>query len=86
MGNQNGMIIQTMDLTKRVSTHSRGAEAVEGIEGREPKDFPGNLQEAYHLQEETVQMDRVNAVHGIQTRQGFPGKVANWGRLEGALR
>ena len=50
---------------------------MEGIGGGEPHDIPENLWEAHHLQEETVQMDRVNAVHGIQTRQGFPGKAAN---------
>ena len=68
MGSQNGMMIQTMDLTKGSTTHSGGAEVAEGICGREPHDLPGNCQETHHLQEEAVQMDRVNAVHGIQTR------------------
>ena len=68
MGSQNEMTIQTMDLTEGVTTHHGGAEVVECIGGREPHGFPGNLQEAHHLQEETVWMDRVNAVHGILTR------------------
>ena len=63
MGSQNEMIIQTMDLTEGATTHSRGAKVIEGIGSREPYGFPGNLQEAHPLQEETV-----NAVHGIQTR------------------
>ena len=62
------MMIQTMDLTERAITHSRRAVVVEGVGGREPYSFPGNLWEAHHLLEETVQMDRVNAVQGIQTR------------------
>ena len=85
MGSQNGMTIQTTDLTKGATTCSGGAEVAEGIGGREPHGFPGNLQEAHYLQEETVWMDRVNAVHGIQTRCGFPGKVANWGGPEEVL-
>ena len=56
-----------------VTICSRGAEVTEGVSGREPHSFPGNLQEAHHLQEETVQMDRMNAVQGIQTRLGFLG-------------
>ena len=67
-----------MDPTERATTHSGGAEVIEGISGREPQGFPGNLWEAHHLQEETVWMDRVNAVHGIQTRGGFLGKAVNW--------
>ena len=85
MGNQKGVMIQTMDLTEGVTTHSREAEVMGGVDGREPHSFPGNLQDAPHLQEETVQMDRVNAVHGTQTRQGFPGRATNQGGLEEAL-
>ena len=62
------MMIQTMDLTKGAATRSREAEVEEGIGGREPQSFPGNLQEVHFLQEETVWMERVNVVHGIQTR------------------
>ena len=62
------MMIQTMDLTKGVTTHSDGAWVTEGIGSREPHGFPGNLQKAHHLQEETVWMDRVNTARGIQTR------------------
>ena len=68
MGNQTEMMIQTKDLTEGATTCSGGAEVTEGVGGREPHSFPGNLWEAHHLQEETVWMDRVNAVHGIQTR------------------
>ena len=68
MGSQNEMMIQTMDLMEGVTTHSRGPEVKEGIGSREPNDFPGNLLEAHPLQAETVWMDRVKAVHGIQTR------------------
>ena len=85
MGRQKGMTIQTMDLTEGVTTHSRGAKVTEGICGREPHSFPGNLQEAHHHQEEKVQMDRLNTVHGIQTRQGFPERAANQGGLEETL-
>ena len=67
MGSQNEMI-QTSDLIEGATTHNRGAEGMEGIGGREPLGFPGNLQEAHHLQEETDLMDRVNAVHSIQTK------------------
>ena len=62
------MMIQTTDLTEGVTTHSGGAEVMEGIGSKEPHSFPGNLWEAHHIQEEIVQIDRVNAVHGIQTR------------------
>ena len=62
------MMIQTPDLTKGPTTHSGGAEITEGVGGREPHSFLRNLQEAHHLQEETVWMDRMNVVHGIQTR------------------
>ena len=68
MESQNKMTIQTMDLIDRVTTHSGGAKVEGGIGGREPHSFTGNLQEDHPLQEETVQMDRVNKVHGIQTR------------------
>ena len=68
MGSQNEMTIPAMDLTKGATTNSGGAKAAEGVGGREPHGFPGNLQEAHHLQEEAVQIDRVNAVHNIQTR------------------
>ena len=47
---------------------------MEDVGSREPHSFPGNLWEVHHLQEETVQMDRVNAVHGIQPDEGFQGK------------
>ena len=43
-------------------------EVEEDICHRGPNDFPGNLQEAHLFQEETILMDRVNAVHGIKTR------------------
>ena len=66
-GEQNEMI-KTTELNKGATTCSGGAEVEEGIGGREPHSFPGNLWEAHLLQEERVQMDRVNAVHGIQTR------------------
>ena len=56
-----------------------------GIGSRKPHGFPGNLQEDHPLWEETVQMDRVNKVHGIQPRQGFLGKAANQGGPEEAL-
>ena len=82
---KNEMMIQTTDMTKGVTTHSGGTEVIEGIGGRDPQGFPGNLQEAHHHQEETVWMDRVNAVHCIQTRKGFLGKVVNQGRLEEVL-
>ena len=68
MGSKNKMTIQTTDLTEGVTTHSGGAKVMEGIGGIEPHSFSGNLLEAHHLQEETVWMDRVNAVQGIQTR------------------
>ena len=79
------MMIQTTDLTKGATTCSGRAEVTEGICGREPHGFPGNLWEAHHLQEETVQIERVNSVQGIQTRQGFLGKVVNWSGLEEVL-
>ena len=79
------MMIQTTDLTKGATTHNGGAEVAEGLGGREPQSFPGNLWEAHHLHEEAVQMDRVNAVHGIQPSQGFLGKGANQGGLEETL-
>ena len=47
--------------------------------------FPGNLWEAQPLQKEMVWMDRVNEVHGIQTRLGFLRKAAIQGRLKEAL-
>ena len=84
MGSHNAMTIQTMDLTEGATTHNGGTEVMEGVGGREPHGFLGNLQDTHHLQGETVWMDRVSAVHGIQTRQEFLGKVANWGRLEEA--
>ena len=65
MGSQNEMMIQTTDLTKEATTPSTGAEVTEGIGSRESHGFPGNLWEAHHLQEETIWMDRVNAVLGI---------------------
>ena len=68
MGRQNEMMIQTMDLTEGVTTHSGQAEIMEGVGSREPRGFPGNVQEAHHLQEERVWMYRMNTVHGIQTR------------------
>ena len=71
MGSHNERTIQTTDLTKETTTHSEGAEVTEGVGGRESHGFPGNLQEAHPLQEETVWFDRVNAVQGIQTRSGF---------------
>ena len=57
-----------MDLIDGVTTHSGGAKIKGGIGGRQPHSLPGNLWEAHPLQEETVQMDRVNEVHGIHTR------------------
>ena len=68
MGSQSGMTIQTMYLSKGVTTHSRGAKVAEGIGDRESHGFSGNLHEAHHLQEETVHLDGVNTVHGMQTR------------------
>ena len=62
------MTIQTMDLIDGVTTHSGGAKVKGGIGSREPHGFPGNLWEGHPFWEETVQMDRVNEVHGIQTR------------------
>ena len=74
-----------MGLAEGATTHSEGVVVTEGIGTREPHGFPGNLWKACPLQEETVQMDRVNAVQGIQTRQGFLGKVDNQGRPEEVL-
>ena len=68
MGSQNGMMKQTTDLTEGVTTHSGGAMVMVGIGSRVPHSFLGNLWEAHHLQEEAVQMHRVNAVPSIQTR------------------
>ena len=79
------MLIQTMELINVVTPHSAGAEVEGGIGSREPYSFLGNLWKAHPLQEETVWMDRVNRVHGIQPRQGFQGKAANQGGLEEAL-
>ena len=58
---------------------------MECVGSRESHGFPGNIWEAQHLQEENVQVDRVNAAHGIQTRLGFQVKVANWGGSEEVL-
>ena len=85
MGSQNEMMIWTTDLIDQVTTHSRGAKVKWGVGGREPHGFPGNLQEAHPIWEETVWMDRVNKAHGIQTRWGFLGKAANWGGPEEVL-
>ena len=68
MGSQNEMMIQTMELINRASTHSEGAEVKGGRGGREPHGFLGNLQEAHSHWEETVWLDRVNEVCSIQTR------------------
>ena len=68
MGSPNEIRIQTKDLIQGVAICSEGAEVMESIVGSEPHSFQGNLWEAHHLQQETVQMDRVNIVHGIQTR------------------
>ena len=62
------MMIWTVELINRVSTHSGGSKVEGGIGGREPHGFQGNIQEAHPLWEETVQMDRVNEIHGIQTK------------------
>ena len=67
----------TMDLIEGLTPHSEGAEVEGGKDSREPHSFPGNLWEAHPLWEETVWMDRVNEVHGIQTKWGFLRKVAN---------
>ena len=75
------MMTQTTDLTEK----PRRTKVKGGKDGREPHSFPGNLQEAHPLWEETVQMDRANEAHGIQTRQGFLRKVADQGKLEEAL-
>ena len=40
------MMTQTMDLAKGATTHSGGAEVMEGVGSREPHSFPGNLQKA----------------------------------------
>ena len=79
------MMVWTVELINRASTHSGEAEIGGGIGGREPQGSLGNLQEVHPLWEETVQMDRVNNVCGIQTRQGFLRKVANQGTQEEAL-
>ena len=52
MGNQNEMMIQTMDLIDRATTHSGRAKVEGGIDGREPHSFLGNLWEAHPLWEE----------------------------------
>ena len=36
MGSQNGMTLQTVDLTEGATTHCGGAEITEGIDGRPP--------------------------------------------------
>ena len=74
-----------MDLIKSATPYSKGDEVKGGKYGREPHSLPGNLQGAHHLQEETVQTDRVNKAHCIQTRQGFLWKVADQSELEEAL-
>ena len=74
------MTTQTTDLIGRVTPHSEGAEVEGGKDGRQPHSFPGNLWKAYHLWEETVQMDRVNEVHSFQTRWEFLRKVADQGK------
>ena len=76
------MMLQTMDLTKGVATHSRGAKVMEGIGSREPHGFQGNLWEAHHPQKESNPMDRMNLVCSIQTKQGVLGKTASWGGPE----
>ena len=62
------MMTQTTDLIDEATPHHGGAKVEGGKGGREPHSFPGNLPEAHPLWEETVQIDRVNEVHGIQTR------------------
>ena len=67
MGSQNEMKIQTMELIDRAFTFSGRAKVKGGIGGREPHAFLGNCLEAHPIWEETVWMDRVNKVYGIQT-------------------
>ena len=68
MGSQNKMTIWTTELIDGAFTCNRGAEVKGGISGREPQGCLGNLWEAHPLQEETVQIHRVNEVCNIQTR------------------
>ena len=68
MGDQNEMTMWTAELIDRAFTCSGGAKVKGGIGGREPQGFLGNLWEANPLQEETVWIDTVNDVCGIQTR------------------
>ena len=68
MGNQNGMMIQTMELVNRASTHSGVAMVKGDIGSREPHGLQGSLQEVHLLLEKTAWMDRVNKVCGIHTR------------------
>ena len=73
MESQNGMMIQITDMTEGATTCSRGAEVMEGIGSKEPHSFPGNLLETHHLQEERVQMDRVQFM-AFKPDKGLQGK------------
>ena len=68
MGSQNEMMIQTTELIEGAFTCHGGAKVKGGAEIKEPHSFLGNLQDAHPVCEETVQLDRVNEVHDIQTR------------------
>ena len=78
------MMIQTTDLTKGVTTPIRGAEVEEDIGSREPTASQGTFGRLT-LFRRKLWMDRVNTVHGIHTRQGFLGNVANQGGLKEVL-
>ena len=60
-----------MEQVMRAFICSGGTKVKGGIGTREPNSFQGNLQEAHPLWEETLQIDRVNKAHGVQTRLGF---------------
>ena len=50
----------------------------QSVGSREPHGFPGSLWEACHFEEETVQMDRVNAKFiAFKPDEGYSGKAAN---------
>ena len=59
MGSQNEMMTQTTDLIEGATPLGRVAKVKGGKGSRGLHSFPGNLQEAHPLWEETVQMDRV---------------------------
>ena len=84
MGSKNEMMIWTTEPIDAAFTHNWGAKVKGSIGGREPQGFLVTFQEAQPHWEEIVQIDRVNEVCNIQTRQRILRRVADQGGQEEA--